>query len=179
MKFGALDFQDIANGKTLIADPVCELVENAGLSDIYVSAIDASLSDTAQFCEHYKIGLDKSANCEVVEAKRADRVWYAACMILATNRVDINGAVRRCLDARKVSFASVSDATALTGMEYGGITPIGLPGDWPILVDTRVADADKIIIGSGIRGSKLLVAGSLLTELPNAVKLDIAKVPGF
>ncbi|HEY4161065.1 MAG TPA: YbaK/EbsC family protein [Candidatus Saccharimonadales bacterium] len=176
MKFGTLDFRDIADDKTLVAEPVYRLIEDASLSDIHVSAINPELSDTAQFCEHYKIGPGEGANCVIIEARRADRIWYAACMILGTDRVDINGAVRRYLDARKVSFASMSDATSLTGMEYGGITPIGLPGDWPILVDTRVANAGRVIIGSGIRRSKLLVPGSLLAGLPNAVELDIAKV---
>ena len=60
------------------------------------------LADTAAFCEHYDVGLDVSANCVVVEAKRADRVWHAACMVLATTRADVNGIVRKHVDARKI-----------------------------------------------------------------------------
>ena len=87
----------------------------------------------------------------------------------------MNGAVRRHLGARKLSFAPMDDAVALSGMEYGGITPIGLPADWPILVDASVAGHDRLIVGSGIRGSKLLVSGALLASLPNAEVLAIAQ----
>ena len=175
VKFGSLNFHSIADAENLVAEPVRKFVKAAELRDVYVTAIDPDLADTVAFCEQYKIGLDVSANCVIVEAKRGDRTWYAACMILATDKVDVNGVVRRYLDARKASFAAMHDATSLTGMEYGGITPLGLQGEWPILVDMRVAGADKLIIGSGLRQSKLLVAGSLLAGLSNATTLDIAR----
>ena len=175
MKLGKLDFADVRQHPELIARPTKDAVDKYDLKDVFVSAIDADLADTAAFCKAYDIGLDVSANCVIVEAKRADKTWYAACMILATNRADINGVVRRQLDARKISFAPMDAATSLTGMEYGGITPIGLPGDWPILVDAAIAEKEYVILGSGVRGSKLLVPGSILGHLPNALVLEIAK----
>jgi prolyl-tRNA editing enzyme YbaK/EbsC (Cys-tRNA(Pro) deacylase) len=111
----------------------------------------------------------------VVEARRADRAWFAACLVLATTRADVNGVVRKHLGARKISFAPMDSAVSITGMEYGGITPVGLPEDWPILVDVNVIDQERVIIGSGIRGSKLLAATELLTSLPNAEVLAITK----
>lgn len=157
----------------LIADPVVRMIEKFKLPDVYVAEIDADLSDTAAFCEHYHIGMDVSANCIVVEAKRGDEVWYAACVVLATTRADINGIVRRHLGARKASFAPMDTAVTLTGMEYGGIAPIGLPDDWPILVDSAVSVTKHAIIGSGRRTSKLLVSGQLLATLPNAIDVRI------
>ncbi len=88
--------------------------------------------------------------------------------MLATTRADVNGLVRRLLDVRKASFLPTERAVELTGMEYGGITPIGLPPDWPVLVDARVIGAGAVVIGSGVRRSKILVAGSLLGTLPAA-----------
>lgn len=175
MRFGLLNFEDVSEHFDLVAEPVQRQIETGHLSGIYVSPIDAGLADTAAFCEHYHVGLEVSANCVIIEAKRADNIWYAACMILATDRIDINNVVRRHLAARKISFAPMEKAVAMTGMEYGGITPLGLPGGWPILVDTAVANTDKVIIGSGIRGSKLLIQSKLLADLPEAVILDIAK----
>jgi prolyl-tRNA editing enzyme YbaK/EbsC (Cys-tRNA(Pro) deacylase) len=93
-------------------------------------------------------------------------------MVLATTRADVNGVVRRHLDARKASFAPMDDAVRLTGMEYGGITPIGLPEGWPVLVDAAVVAAGPVIVGSGIRGSKLELPGDALVDLPGAVVLD-------
>ena len=115
-------------------------------------------------------------NCVVVQARRADRTWYAACVVLATTRADVNGIIRKRLDARRISFAAMDDAVALTGMEYGGITPIGLPADWPILVDEAVrAAAGPVVIGSGIRGSKILAAPDVLASLPGAEVLALVK----
>src|SRR6266436_9280542 len=132
MRFGALDFEAFASELELTAKPTTTIIESAGLNDIYIAPIDPALADTAAFCEKYGIGMDVSANCVIFEARRSERTWYAACMILATGRVDVNGVVRRYLDARKISFAPMDTAVKLTGMEYGGITPIGLPADWPI-----------------------------------------------
>ena len=175
MQFGKLQFQLGAEHPELAAETTGQAIKELSLAEAYIAAIDGSLADTAAFCEHYDIGLDASANCVIVEARRADKTWYAACMILATDKIDVNGAVRRHLDARKISFAPMETATGLTGMQYGGITPIGLPADWPILIDSRVDATKQIVIGSGIRGSKILVPGHLLATLPNACILDIAK----
>lgn len=175
MQFGKLKFIDLLNNTDLVPDVVSRYVVNNSLSDVLVSEIDATFADTAVFCEAYDIDMGVSANCVIIEAKRADRVWYVACIILATDRADINGIIRRHLDARKVSFAPMQLAVNMTGMEYGGITPIGLPADWTIIVDSRIGSIEKVIIGSGSRNSKLLVSGSLLAALPNATVLDIVK----
>jgi prolyl-tRNA editing enzyme YbaK/EbsC (Cys-tRNA(Pro) deacylase) len=175
MKFGKLEFAPVESLPTLVAPPTRQAVEDFHLPDVLVSEIDDALADTATFCEHYDVGLEVSANCVIVEAKRGDRVWNAACMVLATTKADVNGKVRRFLDARKISFAPMEATTALTGMQYGGITPLGLPVDWPLLVDLRVNAAEYVVIGSGLRKSKILVPGSMLATLPNATVLDIIK----
>ncbi|MDX1886544.1 YbaK/EbsC family protein [Mycolicibacterium sp. 120270] len=175
VNLGKLTFVPVGEAMDLVAAPVRRHIEQSGGDGLWVSAIDPELADTAAFCEHYDIGLDASANCVVVEAKRADRVWHAACLVLATTRADVNGVVRKHVDARKISFASMETAVSLTSMEYGGITPVGLPADWPILVDRNVADQQRVVIGSGIRGSKLLAASQVLAALPAAEVLAIAK----
>jgi prolyl-tRNA editing enzyme YbaK/EbsC (Cys-tRNA(Pro) deacylase) len=96
-------------------------------------------------------------------------------MVLATQRADVNGVVRRRLGARKISFAPMDEATGLTGMEYGGITPLGLPQEWPVLVDEAVAAEAEVVVGSGVRRSKLLVPGKLLADLPGAEVLALTR----
>jgi prolyl-tRNA editing enzyme YbaK/EbsC (Cys-tRNA(Pro) deacylase) len=177
MRIGALDFVPVTEQLDLVAAPVAAMLSKIDASKVFVSAIDPELADTAAFCEQYQVGLDISANCVVLEAKRADRSWYVACMVLATNRADVNGVIRRHLDARKISFASMDAAVSLSGMAYGGITPVGLPQDWPILVDAAVANTQWAIVGSGIRGSKLLMPGNVLTTLPGAEVLSIVRAP--
>lgn len=136
--------------------------------DALVAPIDPDLADTAAFCEAYGVGLHESANCVVVAAKRGGETTLVACVALATTRIDVNGFVRQHLGARKVSFAPMDDAVAQTTMEYGGITPFGLPSSWPILVDSAAFSSPHVVVGSGIRGSKLIVPGRSLGELPTA-----------
>ncbi|NUT91515.1 MAG: hypothetical protein HOY78_05735 [Saccharothrix sp.] len=164
----------------LVAEPVATTLR--GLPDaprLAVSEIDPTLADTAEFCAHYGSPLEASANCVIVAGKRGDTVRYAACVVLATTRADVNGVVRRRLDARRASFAPMDDAVRLTGMEYGGITPVGLPADWPVLLSPEVAAAPELVIGSGVRGSKILVPGEVLAKLPGAEVLeDLARQAG-
>jgi len=153
----------------LLAAPVADALRSLPWADqVRVAAIDATLADTAQFCEAYGVTPEESANCVIIAAKRGSEVTYAACMVTATTRADVNGQVRRQLGARKASFGPVDVVTGLTGMEYGGITPIGLPKSWPVLVDGLVAKSPAVVIGSGIRGSKLWLPGHLLAGLPGA-----------
>lgn len=167
-----LDWVPATDRTDLLAEPVARAVQ--GLGGVEVAEIDPELADTAAFCERYGVTLDESANCVVVAAKRGGETRYAACMVLATMRVDVNGVVRKHLDARKASFAPMAEAVELTGMEYGGITPLGLPADWPILVDTNVAEHHKVVIGSGVRRSKLAIAGTTLAGLKGAEVLPLA-----
>jgi prolyl-tRNA editing enzyme YbaK/EbsC (Cys-tRNA(Pro) deacylase) len=139
---------------------------------VYVDT-DPQWADTAVFVEHYgRELLEQSANCVVVAAKRGGETTLAACVVLSTTRVDVNGVVRRRLGARKASFASMDTAVGETGMEYGGITPVGLPAAWPVLVDSAVVDLPYVLVGSGRRRGKLLVPGKALAELPGAVVLE-------
>src|SRR6266571_2443636 len=153
----------------LLAEPVAATLRGWPRADeVKVAEIDPELADTAAFCAAYQVGLDVSANCVVVAGKREGQVRYAACLVLATTRADVNGVVRRQLDVRKASFAPMDTAVAETGMAYGGITPIGLPAGWSVLVDAAVAGTPEVVIGSGVRGSKLVLPGKALADLPGA-----------
>jgi prolyl-tRNA editing enzyme YbaK/EbsC (Cys-tRNA(Pro) deacylase) len=175
MTLGNLDARPAAQRPDLLAPPVSMALAawtgRTALDDIVVAEIDPQLADTAAFCERYAVRLDRSANCVILAARRDGRAWYAACVVLATTRADVNGLAKRHLGASKISFASMDAATEASAMEFGGITPIGLPPDWPILVDEAVVAADRVVIGSGLRRSKIGLPGAALAELPNAVVL--------
>ena len=173
---GTLKTEPARERPDLLAPAVTAALRDWAEPEVLVAAIDPGLADTAAFCHAYDVGLEESANCVVVAGKRGGEVTYAACVVTATTRADVNGLVRRHLGARKVSFGAVDVVTSLTGMEYGGITPIGLPKDWPILVDARVAATPYVIIGSGVRHSKIALPGAALARLPGAeVVEDLAK----
>lgn len=169
---GTLQLFSFSDRPDLVSDSVARTLSSSHTEGVGIAEIDPALSDTAAFCAHYNVRLDQAANCVVLEAKRADRTWFAACVIPGNTRADINGLTRRTLDARKVSFAPMEQAVAQTSMEYGAITPVGLPSDWSILVDKAVVDAECVIIGSGVRRSKLAVPGSFLASLPNVRILE-------
>ena len=170
---GTLDWQPASEHLELLAPPVAAAVQALDLA-CWVAPIDPALADTAAFCAAYDVPLEASANCVVVAGRRGETTTTAACLVLATDRADVNKVVRRRLDVRKISFAGLEDAVRRTQMEHGGITPLGLPDDWPVLVDTRVADAAWVVIGSGIRASKIAVRGAVLAGLPGAETLALA-----
>jgi len=178
---GTLDWTPALERRDLLAAPVADALARlagtgatgtAATGDVLVAEIDPDLADTAAFCARYDVPLDISANCVVLAAKREGLRQLAACVVLATTRADVNGVARRTLDARKASFAPMDAAVAETGMEYGGITPVGLPPAWPLLVDDLVAATDRVVVGSGVRRSKLLLPGPVVAGLPGAVVLE-------
>ena len=169
---GTLDWSPADSHSDLLAAPVASAVGD--VPGALVAPIDPTHADTAAFCAAYDVALEASANCVVVVGRRGDVTTYAAVMVLATHRADVNGVVRRHLGARKISFAPMADAVGLSGMEFGGITPIGLPQGWPVLVDEAVVAAGEVVIGSGLRRSKLLLTGAALLGLPGAERLALA-----
>ena len=137
---GTLDWRPAADHPELLAPPVAAAIADAAL-DCHVAAIDPDLADTAAFCAAYEVAARTPRPTAWWWPGGAATSTMAACLVLATDRADVNKTVRKHLDVRKISFASMADAVAQTGMEYGGITPVGLPGGWPILVDEAAVAA--------------------------------------
>jgi prolyl-tRNA editing enzyme YbaK/EbsC (Cys-tRNA(Pro) deacylase) len=170
---GNLTFARAIDHPELVATPVfTALTRMDDAERVGVTAIDPAVADTAAFCGLYGVRADESANCVVVAGRREGATRMAACVVLATTRADVNGIVRRRLDVRKVSFAPMEGAVAETGMEYGGITPIGLPGGRRLFIDRAVALHPRVVVGSGLRRSKLLLPGSVLSGIPGAEVIE-------
>ncbi|MEO7117640.1 MAG: YbaK/EbsC family protein [Candidatus Limnocylindrales bacterium] len=134
-------------------------------------ACDAELADTARFCEAYGFALDEAANTIVVVGK-SDPRRYAACVVLAPHRLDVNRIVKARLGTRKASFAAADETSALTGMAIGGVTPFGLPADLPIWVDAAVMDRPRIVLGGGSRSWKVIAAPAILAALQNVTVVE-------
>jgi prolyl-tRNA editing enzyme YbaK/EbsC (Cys-tRNA(Pro) deacylase) len=132
---------------------------------------DPALADTAQFCAAYGFALEDSANTIVVVGKSEPR-RYAACIVLAPHRLDVNRVVRDRLGTRKASFAGAEETRDLTGMEIGGVTPFGLPDGLPIWVDAAVMARDRIVLGGGSRSWKVITPPALLRSLPNVTIVE-------
>jgi prolyl-tRNA editing enzyme YbaK/EbsC (Cys-tRNA(Pro) deacylase) len=170
---GALEAAPASGSHGLLATPTAALISRLGWGErLGAVAIDPTLSDTAAFVAAYGVTEDTAANCVVVAGQRNGVEKVAACVILAHTRADVNGVVRKLLDVRKASFMPLDEAVERTGMEYGGITPIGLPAEWPILIDSRVADTPLVTLGAGVRAAKIIAPGPLLAELPGAQVID-------
>lgn len=150
---------------------------------VAVTEIDPDLADTADLNAAFDLPTEASANCVLVGGRREGEERVAAAVVRAHTRADVNGAVKRLLDVRKASFLPVARAVDESGMEYGGITPVGLPAGWRVLVDARVvadpaAPGDSLaLIGSGVRRSKLLLPGALLARLPGVEVVEGLSLP--
>jgi prolyl-tRNA editing enzyme YbaK/EbsC (Cys-tRNA(Pro) deacylase) len=132
---------------------------------------DPELADTAAFCAHYGIDPAESGNTILVATKKEPKS-YAACLVLATTRLDVNHAVRKLLAGQKLSFASGEETRALTGMMMGGVTVFGLPPEVPLFIDSAVLGARSVVVGGGSRSSKIRIAPEVLRRLPNASVIE-------
>lgn len=169
--FGQLDPLPAIEHPELLAPATFRAVQQY-LPEALVAPIDPAVSDTEAMCARYDVPLGISANVVLITGKRSGEVRKVACQVLATHRVDINHFVKQTLDVRKCSFAPMDEAVEASAMAYGGITPVGLPEDWPVWVDGAVADCEWICLGAGVREAKLFMPGADLLTLPTAVRQD-------
>lgn len=128
---------------------------------------DPDYADTQKFCERYGYSFDESANVLLVASKKGEQK-FAACVVLATCRLDVNKVVRKKLGVSRISFASPEQTLEQTGMELGGVTPFGLPEHIPVWIDARVMLCDRIVLGGGNRSSKIIMAPDELCGVPNS-----------
>lgn len=167
--FPTLDSLSVVDHLDLVAAPVAELLAGWSQADqVAVVEVDPELADTAAMTAAYDLPLTASGNCVVVVGARSGEERIAACVVRADTRADVNKTVRKLLDVRKATFLSMERAVEESGMAYGGITPVGLPSGWRLLVDERLLAEPVVIVGSGVRRSKLLLPGSVLADLPGA-----------
>lgn len=156
-----------------VSDPFIDRLEATGI-DYEIIPCDPDLADTAAFCEHYGYALEDSANTIVVVGK-TDPPVFAACVVLATTRLDVNKAVRKRLGTRKASFADADQTREMTGMAIGGVTPIGLPQGLPLWIDASVMERERIILGGGSRDRKVHAPPAILTALGAEVVEGLAR----
>lgn len=168
-----MDHSDIAAAH--LEDRVLDIARTFD-PDVEAIRIDPDLADTAEFCAHYGYPLEESGNCIIVRSKSGD-LRYAACLVQATRRLDLNRHTRLLVDARKASFASPDETVEMTGMMPGGVTPFGLPESLPVFVDEPVMRLDRVIVGGGGRGLKLRLRTDALRSLPTVQVKEIGRDP--
>lgn len=180
---GTLTWVRALDRPDLLADPVHAALlawsaTDADVADaVLVTEIDPDLADTAALTAAYDLPPAASANCVLVAGRRGGEERVAAAVVRATTRADVNATVKRLLDVRKASFLPTDRAVEESGMEYGGITPLGLPSGYRVLVDARVAVDDPdaggtVVVGSGLRRSKVALPGALLARAPAVEAVD-------
>lgn len=170
---GSLISLPVLDHLDLVAPSTAEVLRDWSYADqVAVCEIDPDLADTAALTAAFDLPLGASGNCVLVAGARAGEERIAACVVPANTRADVNTLVRRELDVRKASFLPMDRAVVESGMEYGGITPVGLPTTWRLLIDAALTTEGVVCIGSGLRRSKLLIAGPVLAHLPSAEVIE-------
>jgi prolyl-tRNA editing enzyme YbaK/EbsC (Cys-tRNA(Pro) deacylase) len=165
-----LDFKPIKDHPELVSESVYKIAQNS--PDVFVGQIDPQYMNGSALSDHYDVNLEDGANCIVVRGKRGEVRTTAAVLVPVGYRADLNGLVCEKLDAKKVSMAPLEEVIAESGMEYGSITPVGLPEFWKIFVDSRLMEKETIIVGGGKQISKLRVSTAFLKQLPNVEVVD-------
>lgn len=166
----SLHFQSAVNRLDLVSPSIVNLLHHwhgsTPVDEILVAEIDPAFAGGNDFCKQYNIPTTEGANCVIVESTRGDVSTIAACLAPVDYRIDFNGVVRKTLNGRRVSLAPLDKVLKETSMEYGSVTPFGLPLGWPILIDERIISAPRIIIGAGLVCAKLSLPTKALLELP-------------
>lgn len=160
-----LDFKPVKDHQELVSESVFKVASTS--PDVLVGQIDPQYMNGTALSDHYDVNLEDGANCIVVRGKRGETRTTAAVLVPVGYRADLNGLVCEKLDAKKVSMAPLEEVIAESGMEYGSITPVGLPESWKILIDSRLMEKEAIIVGGGKQISKLRVTTAFLNQLPN------------
>jgi prolyl-tRNA editing enzyme YbaK/EbsC (Cys-tRNA(Pro) deacylase) len=162
-----LEFRPLLEHPELVSDPVFRMAQRFSEAGVLVAKIDPQYMGGNEFCEQYSFDPQEGANCVIVEVTGEQNRSFAAVVVPVGYRADLNGSVRRLLAAKRVSLAPLEEVLRETGMEYGSITLFGLPDSWKILVDDRLMQKEKIIVGGGKQISKLLLPTRVLRELSN------------
>lgn len=154
----------------MVVDPVRRQLDELGAT-YEIIEIDPEYADTARFCERYGYSLEESVNCILLASKTGPK-RYAACLVQASRRLDVNHTVKRLMGARRVSFANGPDTTEATGMTPGGVTPFGLPVHIPVYIDAPIMALGEIVLGGGGRATKVRLAPAELERLPRATVVE-------
>lgn len=164
----------MTNLVSALHEKVAEALASYGLN-FEVMECDPQFADTAAFCEHYKLPPEQTCNA-IIGAAKSQPVKYACCVILSTCKLDVNKKLCQLIEAKRSSFASAELTLELTGMEIGGVTPVGLP-EMPIFVDASVMQNERIVLGGGNRSSKLLLNPSELMKIPQVTVVEGLGIP--
>ena len=133
--------------------------------------VDPEFADTLDFCKKYGFEMEESGNTIIVASRRGERK-YAACIVLGTDRLDVNKKVRGLMGVSRLSFASAEDTMELTGMMIGGVTAFALPNSVPLYIDAKIMELDKVILGGGSRSGKLSIPPGELLKIPDSVIVE-------
>ena len=159
-----------------IEQQVQSTLESMGVEYEWIE-VDPDFADTAAFCEKYDFRMDHSGNTIIVASKRGEKK-YSACIVLGTDRLDVNKKVRSLMEVSRLSFANADETMVLTGMMIGGVTPFALPTSLPIYVDAMIMDLDYVILGGGSRSGKLKVSPSALLQITGARVIEGLSIAG-
>jgi len=149
-----------------IESEIRQILKNLDIDYRWID-VDPNFADTENFCAKYKYPMDKSGNTILVASKRGEK-RYSASIVLATTKLDVNKKVRELMQVSRLSFANSEETMEITGMLIGGVTPIGLPQNLPLYIDSKVLANDYVIIGGGSRSGKIQLNPLDLLKLPSA-----------
>ncbi|WP_029759298.1 MULTISPECIES: YbaK/EbsC family protein [Fusobacterium] len=165
-----LKFEKLENLKELVPEVIYNFVYKNKLENkVKVAEINPDFADGQLLSENYDVPLEIELNCIIVEGKRKDEIIYSAVVVPYGKKLNTGSPMKKLLNVSKISFAPLEYVLNETKMEFGSVTPIGLPTEWYILVDEAVFNQDKVIIGGGYVKSKICVPSDIFKELPNVI----------
>jgi Cys-tRNA(Pro)/Cys-tRNA(Cys) deacylase len=99
---------------------------------------------------------------------RLARDEYAMVLMAGPDQVSWRG-LRSYLGQSRLTMANPQEVKQSTGYERGAVAPFGLPAPMRILVDESVFAQAEVSLGSGVRGTTVILRSSELKRaLPGA-----------
>ena len=86
--------------------------------------------------------------------------------------------LRRYLGQSRLTLATEDEVRSVTGYERGAVAPFGLPQPMRILVDKSVFVYDEVSLGSGVRGTAVIMTSRDLRRALEPVEMvDLSGTP--
>ena len=174
MKIGNLEFKAFKNNNITVAEPVKRKILTMTPNDqsnCYIANIDNKDMGGFDLCNKYNIEYSIGVNCLIVKGKNNGVYFYVALLVPVGYKYNINGILKEKLKCR-CSVAPLDEVLNLTNMEYGSITPVGLPEEWLIFADPKIFKEERIICGGGKQISKLSLPSDYLIKYCNVKILE-------
>ena len=103
---------------------------------------------------------------------RGDKTGVIMAVIGGGEKLNLK-ALAKASGNKSVEMISLKELQPLTGYIRGGCSPLGAKKNYPVFLDKRALEQEKISISAGLRGMQLILSPTDLIKATNATTAEI------